>query len=56
MIGALSVTSVAVGTAIAWMAGRYPRHQHVMQAFGGVLLIAGFALVGYLLESIFGPP
>jgi uncharacterized membrane protein len=56
MIGALSVISVLVGTAFAYMAGRHPRHQQVMETFGGVLLIAGFALLGYSLEYIFTHP
>lgn len=56
MIGALSVISVLVGVAFACMAGRHRRHQQVMETFGGVLLIAGFALLGYSLESILGPP
>jgi hypothetical protein len=56
MIAALSVIGVLVGTASAYMAGRLRRHQQVMEIFGGVLLIAGFALLGYSLESIFGPP
>jgi hypothetical protein len=56
VIGALSVISVVVGTAAAWMAGRHPRHRDIMETFGGVLLIAGFALLGYSLECIFGRP
>lgn len=56
MIGALTVVSVAVGTAFAYMTGRRPRHQQVMETLGGALLIAGFALLGYSLESIFGLP
>lgn len=50
MIGALSVIGVVVGTAFAYMAGRHPRHQQIMETFGGALLIAGFALLGYSLE------
>ena len=56
MIGALSVISVMVGMAFAYMAGRRGRHQQVMETLGGILLIAGFALLGYSLEGIFGPP
>ncbi|HEY7301079.1 MAG TPA: hypothetical protein VH684_24590 [Xanthobacteraceae bacterium] len=56
MIGALSGIGVLVGTAFAWMASRRSRHQRIMKTFGGVLLIAGFALLGYSLEICFGPP
>jgi hypothetical protein len=56
MIGALGVISAVVGTALAYMAGQHPRHQQVMETFGGVLLIAGFALLGYSLEYIFTHP
>lgn len=56
MIGALSIICVVIGMAFAYMAGRHRRHQRVMETFGGVLLIAGFALLGYSLECIFGPP
>lgn len=56
MIGVLSAMIVAVGTAFAFAAARRPRHRQIMETCGGVLLIAGFALLGYLLESIFGRP
>ena len=56
MIGGLSAISVVVGMVFAYMAGRHRCNQQVMETLGGVLLIAGFALLGYSLESIFGPP
>jgi putative Mn2+ efflux pump MntP len=56
MIGILSVTSVVIGTALAWMAARRPAHRKVMEIFGGILLIAGFALLGYSLDCIVGRP
>jgi hypothetical protein len=56
MIGALSVVGVVVGAAFACMAGRHPRHRQVMETTGGVLLITGFALLGYALECVLGPP
>jgi hypothetical protein len=55
MIGTLSIISVVAGTACAYMAGRRPQNEKVMQAFGGFLLIAGFALLGFSLQSIFAP-
>lgn len=56
MIGALSLISVLVGTAFAWMAARQTRPQQAIETISGVLLIAGFALLGYSLECIFGRP
>jgi hypothetical protein len=56
MIAILSVTSVLIGTAFAWMAARRPAHRKVMETFGGLLLIAGFALLGYSLDCIVGRP
>jgi uncharacterized membrane protein YdjX (TVP38/TMEM64 family) len=55
MVGALSVISVVVGAACAYMAGRYPRHRKNMETFGGALLISGFALLGYSLERLLAP-
>jgi membrane associated rhomboid family serine protease len=56
MIGALGVISAVVGTAFAYMASQHPRHQQVMETFGGVLLIVGFTLLGCSLEYIFTHP
>jgi 1,4-dihydroxy-2-naphthoate octaprenyltransferase len=56
MIGAFSVIPVIVGTALAWMATRHPQHQEILQTLGGILLIAGFALLGYSLECVFCRP
>jgi hypothetical protein len=53
MVDALSVMSVLLGTAFAWMAGRHPRHQQLMEIVGGTLLIVGFALLGYSLGYMF---
>lgn len=50
MIGAVSVISVLIGMAFAWIARGRPRHQQVMEIIGGGLLIAGFASLGYSLE------
>jgi hypothetical protein len=55
MIGTLSVISVVAGTACAYRAGRHPQNEKAMEAFGGLLLIAGFALLGVALQSIFAP-
>jgi hypothetical protein len=49
---ALGVVGVAVGAAFAYAASRNRRHQQVMETFGGILLIAGFALLGYSSECV----
>jgi hypothetical protein len=56
MIVGLSTISLLLGTAIAYMAGRYPNQQEVMETVGGVLLIGGLGLMGYALEAALGPP
>jgi hypothetical protein len=56
MIGGLSLGGLMLGTVIAYMAGRYARHKDLLEAFGGVLLIAGLALLGYNLGSTFVLP
>ena len=55
MISALGAVIVMLGTGIAYMAGRY-RHQDVIETIGGVLLITGFALIGYALQCVVGIP
>lgn len=56
MITGLSTISLLFGTAIAYMATRYPKHRAVMETVGGVLLIGGLGLMGYALESVLGCP
>jgi MFS family permease len=51
MMTGLGVASLVVGSAIAFLAERYPRHQQSIQTLGGVLLIAGLAVLGYLLNA-----
>ena len=51
MMAAIGITSLAVGTVIAFLAERYPRHQQSMQTWGGVLLIGGLAVLGHLLDA-----
>jgi hypothetical protein len=55
MLG-LSVFSVLTGAAIAYVASQYPRHQEAIEAVAGVLLIAGFAMLGCVLEHALGAP
>jgi len=56
MIPALSTMSLVLGTAIAYLASGYPKHQAAIEAVAGVLLLGGLALMGYTLEAILGQP
>jgi|HubBroStandDraft_6_1064221.scaffolds.fasta_scaffold3858694_1 hypothetical protein len=55
MLG-LSIVSVVAGAAIAYVACQYPRHQEAIEAVAGALLIAGFVMLGNVLEHILGAP
>jgi cytochrome c biogenesis protein CcdA len=55
MIGT-STAFVVAGATVAWIVARHPRHREVIEMIGGSLLIAGFALLGYSLECVFGRP
>ena len=54
MITGLSTISLLLGTAIAYMASRYPENRAVMETVGGILLIGGLGLIGYALEAVLG--
>jgi hypothetical protein len=56
MICGLSTISLALGTAIAYLATGYPKHQPVMETVAGFLLIGGLGMLGYALEAFFGHP
>jgi len=56
MIAGLSTVCVVFGAAIAYMAKSYPRYRGAIETVGGILLIGGFALLGYALESVCGHP
>jgi hypothetical protein len=49
MIGLISVTA---GTAMACLAGCFPRHVAAIEALGGAMMIGGFGLVGWALPAI----
>ena len=55
VLGTISAVSVLVGATVAYVAGRHPRYRRVMETMAGLLLIAGFALLGYSLELVLGP-
>lgn len=46
MTGVLSMTSVAFGAAVAYLAERFPARSETLELVGGILLIAGLAFVG----------
>ena len=46
MIAAVSVISVVLGAAVAYVADRYPAHVEALETSAGVLLIGGLALLG----------
>jgi predicted transcriptional regulator len=52
MIAAVSVISVVLGAAIAYVADRYPAHVEALETSAGVLLIGGFALLGSSLPAV----
>ena len=47
MLGLAGLISVIVGGVIAYIAERYPARIDLLQTVGGLLLIAGFGLVGW---------
>jgi hypothetical protein len=52
MIGIVSLISVAVGTAAAYLAERLPTRADVIETGAGFLLIGGFALLGSALPIL----
>jgi hypothetical protein len=56
MICGLSTIGLVLGTAIAYLANGYPKHQMVMETVAGFLLIGGLGMLGYALEAVFGHP
>jgi len=56
MIAVFSTISVVLGAAIAYMASSYPQHREAIEAAAGILLIGGFAMLGYALKCVIGHP
>ena len=56
MIVGFSTASVVLGAAIAYIGNSYPQHRELMETVAGILLIGGFGLLGYALESVLGIP
>jgi hypothetical protein len=51
MAAALSLASIVLGAALAYVAERHPAHVEALETGGGVLLIAGLALLGSALPQ-----
>ena len=56
MLTGLSTISLALGTAIAYMANGYPKHQAAIETVAGILLLGGLGLMGCALECVLGHP
>lgn len=54
IVASMSVASLAVGALMSYRAAAEPRHRTAMEAAAGVLLIVGFGLLGYLIQSRLG--
>jgi hypothetical protein len=52
MAGVLSLMSMVLGAAIAYLADRFPAHVEALETSAGALLIGGLALLGYALPTI----
>jgi hypothetical protein len=51
--GIVCLTGVLAGGTIACLARRHPRHRNLLETTGGILLIAGFAVLGFSLGLAF---
>jgi hypothetical protein len=56
MIAGLSTISLMLGTAIAYSASSYPKHQAAVETLAGLLLLGRLALMGYAIEAVLGQP
>jgi hypothetical protein len=52
MAGVLSLMSMVLGAAIAYLADRFPAHVEALETSAGALLIGGLALLGCALPTI----
>jgi hypothetical protein len=52
MLGLTGLISVMIGGTVAYAADRFPAHVTMLQTAGGLLLLAGFGLVGTNLPAI----
>jgi hypothetical protein len=52
LTGILSVSGVLAGGTIAYLARRNPRHRDLLETLAGILLIAGFGILGFSLGLV----
>ena len=52
MLGAISLASVILGAATAYVADRFPARVEALETAAGVLLICGLVLLGSALPTI----
>ena len=52
MVAAISLISVVLGAAVAYVADRFPTHIETLEMSAGALLIGGFALLGSSLPVV----
>ena len=56
IIAAISAISFVLGATLAYVAYGCPEYFPGMQTAAGVLVFVALALLGYLLEAVFGHP
>jgi len=52
MVGAISLTSLLLGAALAYAASRVPAHVEMLETISGALLVVGLALLGWALPVV----
>jgi hypothetical protein len=52
MVGALSLTSLLIGSILAYTANRFPTHVDVLETIAGALLVLGLVLLGAALPVV----
>ncbi len=53
MVSAISLTSLLLGAILAYTASRFPAHVEILETISGALLVAGLALLGSALPTVF---
>jgi cytochrome c biogenesis protein CcdA len=56
MIALVSTINMVLGAAVAFIANSYPPHREIIETVAGIVLIGGFAMLGYALECVLDVP
>ncbi len=56
IIAVINAISFVLGATLAYVANGCPEYLPAMQTAAGVLVFVALALLGYLLEAVFGHP